>query len=257
MGFVFYGTGLSESNTMMVYLLSVLLTAVWTNSYVCGAAGSFLSVAAFQFFFAEPRFTFQAHDPSDPVTFLIMLCASVTASSLAGRVKAQTRFAAQKAYYTELLLENSQKLQRVRTEWDCLRLTAEQLSRLFDRPVLYALQETNHELAFRVEPTDQKQILAELSADELGVAKWVQKNNKHAGATTHTLPDAGWMFLAVRGTQGAMGVVGIPMAGYPVPDAFEKNLMIAILSECGICQERISLQAGQKPTVPASEDVSR
>ena len=257
MGFVFYGTGLSESNTMMVYLLSVLLTAVWTNSYVCGAAGSFLSVAAFQFFFAEPRFTFQAHDPSDPVTFLIMLCASVTASSLAGRVKAQTRFAAQKAYYTELLLENSQKLQRVRTEWDCLRLTAEQLSRLFDRPVLYALQETNHELAFRVEPADQKQILAELSADELGVAKWVQKNNKHAGATTHTLPDAGWMFLAVRGTQGAMGVVGIPMAGYPVPDAFEKNLMIAILSECGICQERIRLQAGQKPTVPAPEDVSR
>ena len=37
--------------------------------------------------------------------------------------------AAEKSYYTELLLGSSQKLQTIRTEWDCLRLTAEQLSR--------------------------------------------------------------------------------------------------------------------------------
>ena len=30
--------------------------------------------------------------------------------------------------------------------------------------------------------------------------------------------------------------------GYAIPDAFEKNLMIAILSECGLSQERIRLQ---------------
>ena len=39
-----------------------------------------------------------------------------------------------------------------------------------------------------------------------------------------------------------MGIVGIPIVGYAVPDAFEKNLMIAILSECGLSQERIRLQ---------------
>ena len=73
-------------------------------------------------------------------------------------------------------------------------------------------------------------------------AKWVQKNNKHAGATTSTLPNAKWLFLSVRGAQGVMGIVGIPIVGYSVPDAFEKNLMIAILSECGLSQERIRLQ---------------
>ena len=31
-----------------------------------------------------------------------------------------------------------------------------------------------------------------------------------------------------------MGIVGIPIVGYAVPDAFEKNLMIVILSECGL-----------------------
>lgn len=241
-GSVFYYAGFSESNIITVYILGVLLTAVWTNGHFYGAIGSLLSVAAFNFLFTEPRFTFQANDPSYPVTFLIMLFSSVIASSLASRVKAQARLAAQKSYYTELLLGSSQKLQKGRSEWECLRLTAEQLNRLFDRPVLYALSEPEKELEFRVEPSDEQNVLTELSAEEIGVAKWVQKNNKHAGATTNTLPDAQWLFLSVRGTQGVMGIVGIPIAGYSIPDAFEKNLMIAILSECGLSQERIRLQ---------------
>ena len=241
-GFAFYYAGFSESNIITVYILGVLMTAVCTGRHLYGAVNSFLSVAAFNFFFTVPRYSFQAYDPSYPVTFLIMLCSSMVASSLASRVKAQARLTAEKSYYTELLLENSQKLQKGRTEWECLRLTAEQLSRLFDRPVLYALSEPERELTFRVEPKKEKSILAGLGSEEIGVAKWVQKNNKHAGATTSTLPDSKWLFLSVRGTQGVMGVVGIPIAGYSIPDAFEKNLMIAILSECGLSQERIRLE---------------
>lgn len=46
----------------------------------------------------------------------------------------------------------------------------------------------------------------------------------------------------MRGTQGVMGIVGIPVGDYPVPDMFEKNLMVAILNECGLIQERMRLQ---------------
>ena len=119
---------------------------------------------------------------------------------------------------------------------------AEQLDRLFERPVIYALSRGEEGLSFRIEPADEKTTLDGLSPAELAVAKWVQKNNKHAGATTHTLPDSKWLFLAVRGAQGVMGIVGIPIVGYPIPDAFEKNLMVAILSECGLSMERLRLQ---------------
>ena len=241
-GFGFYDAGFSESNIITVYILGVLMTAVWTNGYFYGAVDSLLSVAAFNYFFTVPRFTFQANDPSYPVTFLIMLFSSIIASSLASRVKAQARLAAQKSHYTELLLESSQKFQKGRTEWDCLRLAAEQLNRMFGRPILYALDGAEQDLTFRVEPADEKSVLSGLSSQEIGVAKWAQKNNKHAGATTNTLPDSKWLFLSVRGTQGVMGIVGIPIVGYSVPDAFEKNLMIAILGECGLSQERIRLQ---------------
>lgn len=235
---VFDWMGFSESNLITVYILGVLVTAVWTGGHLYGAVNSLLSVGAFNFFFTEPRFTFHAADPNYPVTFLIMLISSFLASSLAGRVKAQARLAAQKSYYTELLLESSQKFQQGRSEQDCLRLAAEQLHRLFQRPVLYARNPENRELTFSVEPEDAREVLQELTPEELGVAQWVQKNNKQAGATTRTLPNSKWLFLAVRSTRGVLGVVGIPIAGYPQPDAFEKNFMVAILSECGLSMER-------------------
>ena len=241
-GFAFDWAGFSESNIITIYILGVLVTAVSTSGHLYGAANSLLSVLAFNFFFTEPRFTLQADGPSYPVTFLIMLSSSIIASSLASRVKEQARMAAEKSYYTELLLGSSQKLQTIRTEWDCLRLTAEQLSRMFDRPVIYALNDADKELDFRIEPADEHTLLEKLSTEEIGVAKWVQKNNKHAGATTNTLPDSKWLFLSVRGTRGVMVIVGVPIAGYVVPDAFEKNLMVALLGECGLSQERIRLE---------------
>ena len=241
-GFAFDWAGFSESNIITIYILGVLVTAVSTSGHLYGAANSLLSVLAFNFFFTEPRFTLQADGPSYPVTFLIMLSSSIIASSLASRVKEQARMAAEKSYYTELLLGSSQKLQTIRTEWDCLRLTAEQLSRMFDRPVIYALNDADKELDFRIEPADEHTLLEKLSTEEIGVAKWVQKNNKHAGATTNTLPDSKWLFLSVRGTRGVMGIVGVPIAGYVGPDAFEKNLMVALLGECGLSQERIRLE---------------
>ena len=241
-GFAFDWAGFSESNIITIYILGVLVTAVSTSGHLYGAANSLLSVLAFNFFFTEPRFTLQADGPSYPVTFLIMLSSSIIASSLASRVKEQARMAAEKSYYTELLLGSSQKLQTIRTEWDCLRLTAEQLSRMFDRPVIYALNDADKELDFRIEPADEHTLLEKLSTEEIGVATWVQKNNKHAGATTNTLPDSKWLFLSVRGTRGVMGIVGVPIAGYVVPDAFEKNLMVALLGECGLSQERIRLE---------------
>ena len=241
-GLAFDWAGFSESNIITIYILGVLVTAVSTSGHLYGAANSLLSVLAFNFFFTEPRFTLQADGPSYPVTFLIMLSSSIIASSLASRVKEQARMAAEKSYYTELLLGSSQKLQTIRTEWDCLRLTAEQLSRMFDRPVIYALNDADKELDFRIEPADEHTLLEKLSTEEIGVAKWVQKNNKHAGATTNTLPDSKWLFLSVRGTRGVMGIVGVPIAGYVVPDAFEKNLMVALLGECGLSQERIRLE---------------
>ena len=81
-------------------------------------------------------------------------------STLAIRVKKQARQAAQKAYYTELLMNSSQKLQQGRDEQEIIGLAAEQLSILLERPILFALAGSQEPLRFDVRPAEQaKEIL--------------------------------------------------------------------------------------------------
>lgn len=241
--FCFYTLGLREANIITVYILGVLLTAIWTNGHLYGALASLLSVISFNFFFTVPRFTLAANDPDYPVTFLIMLVASVISSTLATRVKKQARQSAQKAYYMELLINSNQKLQQGRDEQEIIQIAAEQVSALLDRPVLYALAMKGQELSFQVSPqSEANKQLSAMTPEEKGVADWVIKNNKHAGATTNTLSHAHNLYLSVRGNQEVMGVIGVPAKYYPPLEVFEKNLMISILNECGLILERRRLR---------------
>ena len=242
--FLFYELGLREANIIIVYLLGVLLTAVWTNGYFYGILVSLLSVVSFNFFFTIPRFSLTALDPNYPVTFLVMLLASCLSCSLATRVKRQGRQSAQRAYYMELLMSSNQKMQQGQSEQEIIRIAAQQLQSLLGRPVLYALLEKDRQLRFHAVPaSESEQTMGRLTAEELGVAEWVAKNDKHAGATTSTLSHAQNLYLSVRGNQEVMAVVGIPSKFYPPLDTFEKNLMIAMLDECGLILERRKLRA--------------
>ena len=175
----FFVAGLRDANIITVYILGVLITAIWTHGHLYGIFGSFLSVVVFNYFFTVPRFTLEAIDPDYPITFLIMLTASLISSTLAIRVKKQAQQASQKAYYTELLMNSSQKLQQGKTEEEIIALAAEQLSALLDRPILYALNKGDEELAFEAVPEEQAgRLLASVTAEERGVADWVVKNKK-------------------------------------------------------------------------------
>ena len=242
--FGFYMAGFREANIITVYILGVLLTAIWTHGHLYGALASLLSVISFNFFFTAPRFTLEATDPDYPVTFLIMLAASIISSTLATRVKKQARQSAQRAYYMELLMNSSQKMQQGRDEQEIIALAAEQVRALLDRPILYSLAMKGKDLEFQVCPyTETNKLIGTMNAEEIGVADWVVKNNKHAGATTNTLSHAQNLYLSVRGNQEVMGVIGIPAKYYPPLDVFEKNLLIALLNECGLILERRRLRA--------------
>lgn len=236
-GYIFYMAGLREANVIMIYILGVLITSIITKGFLSGVISSFLSVLVFNYFFTEPRFTLHA-SPDYPITFFIMLLTSIISTTLATRVKKQAKQASQKAYYTELLMTSGKKLQQGHNEEEILKICANQLEALLGRPILYAISSGNNDLQFSTVPEEETNILNSLTVEEKAVAEWVRKNNKHAGATTNTLMNAKNYYLSVRGMQGVMGVVGIPIKGYPELDAFEKNLLIAILNECGIIIER-------------------
>ena len=247
-GFLFYYLGFSVANIITIYILGIQINALITKGRKYSAISSVFGVLLFNYFFTEPRFSLEAYDPGYPVTFLIMLAASLITSSLTKRLKEQLYQSVQQSHRTEILLETSRKLQQAKSINEILEESANQIIKLLNRTVIVYLANDDNLLdpiIFSIEKNiDEKNKYIE--AKEKAVAEWVYKNNKRAGATTNTLSSAKCLYLSIRGTIKPLAVVGVQMEGKDQLDAFEKNLLIAMLGECGLALEKEYISENQK-----------
>ncbi len=89
-GWMFRTLQFPETNIVVVYILSVVLTARCTQGYVCGILATVLSTCAFNAFFTQPYFTLSVDDPTYFITFAIMAVTSVITSALTSKAKKMT-----------------------------------------------------------------------------------------------------------------------------------------------------------------------
>ena len=237
-GTLFLEWGFAQYNIIMVYILGVLLAALFTNGYVCGVLASVLSVTLFNFFLTEPRLTFHAYDPGYPVTFVIMLASAIITCTLTARLKAHAALSAQAAFRTKVLFDTNQQLQKAQDEPDMLSITASQLLKLLDRDII-VYPESEGRLAkgyvFCVVPGSPPR--AFFSPQDQKAAQWAFAHQKRAGATTEQYPQAQCLYFSIRtGSGGTLGVVGVNLQGKPL-EAFENSVVLSILGECALAIE--------------------
>ena len=236
-GYGFWRRGMSESNIIMMYILGVLITSVITNHQVYSLITSLISVFVFNFLFTEPRYTLAVYKKEYIVTFMTMFVAAFLTGSLATRLKRQAAQAAQAAYRTKVLFDTNQLLERANEKEQIITVTATQLMKLLRKNMVFYLvnqQELTTPKFFALEGEEEKETY--LAEEEKNVALWVLKNNKHAGATTDTFPDAKCLYFSIRTSNEVYGVIGIVLDGEQL-DAFEKSILLSILGECALALE--------------------
>lgn len=248
-GALIYKAGLSESNIIIVYLLSVLLTALCTGSRLAGIYASLISVLTFNFFFTEPRYTLEAYGAGYPLTFAMMLTASFIATSLVLTIKRQGSLAAQKACTTEVLLETNHRLQKAQSSKEIISCLAEQLEKLLHKPIVFYTAEAAGRAGSpcSLKKPENPFPPEAISEQEKAVAQWVLKNNREAGATTSTLPGSECLYLAVRGQKAVYAAAGIWLGKEPEHlEPALRNLLFAVLGEGGLALEREALEKEKK-----------
>ena len=247
LGLVIYQMGLSGSVVLVLYLIVSLLVATRADGFFYAVVVALARTLAYNFFFTVPRFTFNAHGINYPFIFAFLLFGTLVASSLAVRMKRQAEATARRAYRMEVLLESSRKLQGADSVDACFRLAAEQIIKLLNRPVvMYRIDEEGrlmapdvHDAPGTVGGADPAALVA---PSEAAVAAWTASNSERAGATTDTLMDAQCLYLPIRSKDAVFGVAGIVMDEEGDDDfgAFEKNLLLMIVDECGQASEQIA-----------------
>lgn len=248
-GFVFFEMGFHDSNIIMIYLIGVLLIALITSNIICSVVSSIASVILFNFYFTLPILSLSFYDSSYLMTFVIMIIVAFLISTLMNKIQLTAASYANMANVSRILLETNQLLQKKQSVEDIFNCGCKQLSNLFNRDIAYfPITESSVQKPILFPISENSHCKEFLKPNEIGVAKWVAINGKHAGATTRYLSGLKSIYYAVLTDDKIYGVIGIYL-GNDVLGSFDKRILLAILSEMAICLENIKSNAEKNEAI--------
>lgn len=100
--------GIGKENTLMVFMVGVLLITAFTSGYQYGIVGSVFSVMIFNYFFTAPLHTFAITNTNDVVLIIFFLLASFISSSLTVKFQQQLLISKQNEKTANILYEMSE-----------------------------------------------------------------------------------------------------------------------------------------------------
>ena len=194
--------GFTDANIITVYILAVLVISVLTENRFCWVISSAAGVLLFNFFFTTPKFSLLAYDKGYPVTFLVMLVASLVTGSIAARMKSHAKQSAQTAYRTKILLDTNQMLAKAKSSDEIFEIAASQTKKLL------ALD------AFALRDND---------LSKLGITG------------TSLCKTESCTYYPIHASNTVYGAIGIQST--KTVDAFENSILLSILGECALALE--------------------
>jgi two-component system sensor histidine kinase KdpD len=222
------------ANIIMVFLLGTVVVAP-RLSRPFTIVTSVLSVAAFDFFFVPPYFTFAVSDVRYFVTFAVMLVVAIVVSSLTLRIRQQADSARHRERRTAALYDLSRELASMRGEENLIRAAARHISEVFGCQVVVLRPAPTGGLVTRAaHPTP-----FEIDVTEGGVSQWVFAHRQMAGLGAETLPGAQALYVPLIASRGIVGVLGVkPPDPHAFADPEQLHLLETYANQTAVAIER-------------------
>ena len=225
------------ADVVMIYLLGIMIVA---SRFGLGASvlAACLSVAALDFIFIPPYFTFAVQDLRHSVTFVVMFSVAIVISGLTQRIKNQASAARRRERRTAALYELSRELVAARGRQSVIEAAALQLEKVFDCKVLVFSPNPGGPLC-RVYASAG---LGEATERDRSIADWVWTNRQEAGLGTTTLPSATALHVPLMASGGIVGVLALRPEQ---PDRFrsidERRHVDTFATQLALAMERAAL----------------
>lgn len=193
---------LDLANIAMLFLLAVMLVAM---RYGRGAAAfsAIINVAAFDFFFVPPRFSFAVSDAQYLVTFFVMLGVGLTIGQMTAGLRFSARVAASRERRMQTLFELARDLSGALESRQVAGLGEAAVQRTFQGEATVILADLHDQL---VMPNPLP------SGLDITIADWVLRNGQPAGLATATLSSSQWHYVPLRAPMRLRGVLALKPA---------------------------------------------
>lgn len=190
------------TNIAMVYVLAVVLVALRAGRGPA-ALTAVINVAAFDFFFVEPRFSFSVNDVEYLLTFAVLLIVGLITGQLTARLRYQARVAEHRETRARALYEMARELSSALTTEQVVQIGQRFVASSFVADVALILADMNNRLYVAGEREKQP------TAVDLAVAQWAYDHEQPAGFGTDTLPASPALYLPLKAPARIRGVLAI------------------------------------------------
>ncbi|WP_396328781.1 DUF4118 domain-containing protein [Burkholderia anthina] len=229
---------LDLTNLVMLYLLGVVFSAVRLGRGP-GVLQSFLSVAAFDFFFVPPRMSFSVSDTQYLLTFFGMLLTSLVISHLTSTLTRQASVAQRRERRTGAIYAMARELGAALTTEQIVEIGSRHVGEVFRARVAFLLPDSADQVRQKIEDPDAAVTLtgAELDSD---VGQWVYDQQKAAGRGTDTLPATAALYLPLKApmrTRGVLAVASREPRELEVPE--QQRMLDAFAAQIALALERV------------------
>ncbi|AXE99016.1 DUF4118 domain-containing protein [Paraburkholderia hospita] len=226
------------ANLVMLYLLGVIFTAVKLGRGP-GVMLSFLSVAAFDFFFVPPRMSLSVSDTQYLLTFLGMLLTSLVIGHLTSSLRHEASVARRREQRTGAMYAMARELAAALTTEQIVGIGSRHVSEVFRARVAVLLPDSADQVKQKVDDPDETIMLDATSLD-VDVGQWVYDQQKPAGQGTDTLPAAKALYLPLRAPMRTRGVLAVSMQDKHELDVPEQQRMLdAFAAQIALALERV------------------
>jgi two-component system sensor histidine kinase KdpD len=201
---------LDLTNLAMLYLLGVVFAAARLGR---GPAVllSFLSVAAFDFFFVPPRLSFSVTDTQYLLTFAGIFLTALVISHLTSTLRRQARIATLRERRTSAMYAMTRELGAALTAAQIIEIGTRHVGDIFQARVAILLPDGADRLRQKVGQIDPTATQSAPSLD-LDIAQWVYDQQKPAGRGTDTLPATDALYLPLKAPMRTRGVLALAAA---------------------------------------------
>jgi len=238
---------LDLANIVMLFLLAVVAVAVKFGR-IPALVATVLNVAAFDFFFVPPRFSFAVSDVQYLVTFAVMMTVGLVVGQLTASLRYQVRVARYREDRARSLYEMARELGLV--------LTQEQIAEISDKYVEKAFRAKAAVLFPNAHDHLQNASASTGHAPELdmALAQWAFDHTEVAGAGTDTLPASRALYVPLKAPMRTRGVIVVEPANprlLMIPE--QRQLLDTYSALIAIAVERVHFVTVAQDTLVAIE----